>query len=73
MIPAPGGFRTPPFSPDGKFLAVDGTELVVGAAAATRRTALTTLRAAAVFAGVTPGTPAQVLLARYPRLTRTSR
>jgi hypothetical protein len=39
---------------------VDGTELVVGDAAATRRTALTTLRAAAVFAGVTPGAPAQV-------------
>ena len=39
---------------------MDGTELVVGAAAATRRTALTTLRAAAVFAGVTPGAPAPV-------------
>ena len=30
LIPAPGGFRTPPFGPDGRFLAVDGTELVVG-------------------------------------------
>jgi hypothetical protein len=60
LVPAPGGFRTPPFGPDGRFLAVDGTELVVGDAAATRRTALTTLRAAAEFAGVTPGAPAQV-------------
>ena len=30
LVPAPGGFRTPPFDPDGRFLAVDGTELVVG-------------------------------------------
>jgi hypothetical protein len=60
LIPAPGGFRTPPFGPDGRFLAVDGTELVVGDTVTTRRTALTTLRAAAGFAGVTPGAPAQV-------------
>ena len=60
LLPAPGGFRTPPFGPDGRFLAVDGTELVVGDTAATRRTVLTTLRAAAEFAGVTPGAPAQV-------------
>ena len=25
LLPAPGGFRTPPFGPDGRFLAVDGT------------------------------------------------
>jgi hypothetical protein len=60
LVPAPGGFRTPPFGPDGWFLVVDGTGLVTGDAAATRRTALTTLRAAAEFAGVTPGAPAQV-------------
>jgi len=60
LIPSPGGFRTPPFRADGRFLAVDGTELVVGDAAGTRRTALTTIRAAAEFAGVTPGAPAQV-------------
>jgi hypothetical protein len=60
LVPAPGGFRTPPFGPDGRFLAVDGTELVVGDAAAARRTALTTIRAAAGFAGVTPGAPARV-------------
>ena len=60
LIPSPGGFRTPPFGADGRFLAVDGTELVVGDAAGTRRTALTTIRAAAEFAGVTPGAPAHV-------------
>lgn len=60
LVPSPGGFRTPPFGADGRFLAVDGTELVVGDAAATRRTALTTLRVAAEFADVTPGAPAQV-------------
>jgi hypothetical protein len=62
LVPSPGGFRTPPFGPDGRFLAVDGTELVVvvGATTTTRRTALTILRAAAEFADVTPGAPAQV-------------
>jgi hypothetical protein len=60
LMPSPGGFCTPPFGTDGTFLAVDGTELVVGGAVGTRRTVLTTIRAAAEFAGVTPGAPAQV-------------
>jgi len=60
LVPSPGGFRTPSFGADGRFLAVDGTELVVGGAAGTRRTALTTVRVAAEFAGITPGAPAQV-------------
>jgi hypothetical protein len=60
LVPAPGGFRTPALGPDGRFLAVDGTELVVGGAAGTTRTPLTTIRAAAEFAGVTPGAPAHV-------------
>jgi hypothetical protein len=60
LVPSPGGFRTPPSPTDGWFLAVDGSELVVGGAAGTRRTVLTTIRAAAEFAGVTPGAPAQV-------------
>jgi hypothetical protein len=64
LVPAPGGFRTPPFGPDGRFLAVDGTDLVL-AAGTIRRTALTTIRAAAAFAGVTPGAPARV----YPPAT----
>lgn len=60
LIPSPGGFRTPPLRADGGFLAVEGAGLVVGDAAGARRTALTTIRAAAEFAGVTPGAPAQV-------------
>src|SRR6266516_1696487 len=60
LVPSPGGFRTPPFGADGRFLAVDGAELVVGGASGARRTTLTTVRAAADFAGVTPGAPANV-------------
>jgi len=60
LVPSPGGFRTQPFGADGRFLAVDGTELLVGVAAATRRAALTTIRAAAEFAGVMPGAVARV-------------
>ena len=60
LMPSPGGFRTPPFGGDGRFLAVEGTELVVGGTGRSRRTALTTLRAAAEFAGISPGAPAGV-------------
>jgi len=60
LVPSPGGFSTLPWGGDGRFLAVDGAELVVGGAGGTRRTALTTIRAAADFAGVTPGAPASV-------------
>jgi hypothetical protein len=60
LMPSPVGFGTPPFGADGTFIAVEGTELVVGGAGGARRTALTTIRAAAEFAGVTPGAPAQV-------------
>jgi len=60
LVPSPGGFRTPPLRADGSFLAVDGTELVVGGGEDTRRVVLTTIRAAAEFAGITPGAPAQV-------------
>ena len=60
LVASPGGFRTPPFGTDGRFLAVDGAELVAGGAAGSRRAALTTVRAAAEFAGVTPGAPAGV-------------
>ena len=60
LVPSPGGFRTLPWGADGMFLAVDGAELVVGGSGGTRRTALTTIRAAADFAGVTPGAPASV-------------
>jgi hypothetical protein len=60
LMPSPGGFRTPPFGTDHRFLAVDGTELVAGDTGGSRRKALTTLRAAAEFAGITPGAPAEV-------------
>jgi hypothetical protein len=66
LVPSPGGFRTPSFGTDARFLAVDGTELVVSGAGGTKRTPLTTIRAAAEFAGVTPGAPAEV----YPPATR---
>jgi hypothetical protein len=60
LLAWPGGFRTPALHPDGRFLAVDGTELVVSGAGGVRRTSLTTIRAAAEFAGIAPGAPAQV-------------
>ena len=60
LMPSPGGFRTPPFGRDRRFLAVDGTELVVGGTGGSRLAALTTLRAAAEFAGITPGAPSEV-------------
>ena len=60
LVSSPGGFRTPSFGTDARFLAVDGTELVVGGARGTKRTPLTTIRAAAEFAGVTPGAPVEV-------------
>jgi hypothetical protein len=39
LVPAPGGFRTPPFGPDGRFVR-DGRACALAAAAATpiRRT-----------------------------------
>ena len=60
LVPSQGGFRTPPFGTDARFLAVDGTELVVSGAGGTKRTPLTTVRAAAEFAGITPGAPVEV-------------
>jgi len=60
LVRSPGGFRAPFFGTDARFLAVDGTELVVSGAAGTKRTPVITVRAAAEFAGVTPGAPAGV-------------
>jgi hypothetical protein len=61
-----GGFRTPPFGADGRYLEVDGTHLVAGGAGGARRAALTTIREAAEFAGITPGAPAQVYTPATP-------
>ncbi len=60
LVRSPGGFRAPSFGTDARFLAVDGTELAVSGAAGTKRTPVITVRAAAEFAGVTPGAPAGV-------------
>jgi hypothetical protein len=58
LVPSPGGFRPLSFGMDARFLAVDGTEPAVSGAAGTKRTPVTTVRAAAEFAGVTQGAPA---------------
>jgi hypothetical protein len=63
LVPSPGGFRTPSFGTDARFLAVDGTELAVSGAAGTKRAPLTTVRAAAQFA---------VHIGGYPRAARRS-
>lgn len=60
LAPTPDGFQTPPFGADSRYLAVDGTDLIVGDVTGARRTPLTTIGAAASFAGITPGAPAQV-------------
>jgi len=60
LVSSPGGFRTPSFGTNARFLAVDGAELVVSGAGGTKRTSLTTVRAAAEFAGITPGAIAEV-------------
>jgi hypothetical protein len=51
LVPSPGGFRTPSYGTDARFLAVDGTELAVSGAAGTTRTPFITVRAAAEFTG----------------------
>lgn len=65
LRPVPGGFQTTRRLADGRQLSVVGTELVITASGSTRSTALTTVQAAAAFAGVTPGMPASV----YPPAT----
>jgi hypothetical protein len=52
LVRSPGGFRSPSFGTDARFRAVDGTELVISGAAGTKRTPVTTVRAAAEFAGL---------------------
>lgn len=56
LVPVPGGFGTPPL-PDGRVLAVVGTELVVRHADGEQRRPLTTVRAAAELCGIAPGFP----------------
>jgi hypothetical protein len=60
LRPVTGGFQTQLQLHDGRLLSVVNTELVVTDSTGRRATPLTTLRAAARFAGVTPGMPASV-------------
>jgi hypothetical protein len=53
---APGGFCTPAL-PDGRVVAVDGSQIVVRTGAHWSRAPLTTVRAAAELAGISPGFP----------------
>lgn len=59
LIVTPGGFATPPFDDDTR-VRVDGTDLVVEHGNDERRAPLTTLGAAAEFAGVDLGVPTGV-------------
>lgn len=60
-----GGLRTPAFGEGGTVVAVELGDLVVREGSDVRRRAVTTLRQAAEFVGVTPGAPASV----YPPAT----
>jgi hypothetical protein len=55
----PGGFATPPLS-DGGRVRVDADELVIDGPDGSRRTALTTIGAAAAFVGIEAGFPAEL-------------
>jgi hypothetical protein len=65
LHPVPGGFQTRLPLRDGRQLSVINTELIVDESTGRRSAPLTTLAAAAQFAGVTPGMPASV----YPPAT----
>ncbi|MDQ1641068.1 MAG: hypothetical protein QOJ90_419 [Actinomycetota bacterium] len=56
LLAAPGGFATPPL-PDGRVIGVRGTDIVVTGPTGASDRPLTTVRAAAQFAGVEPGFP----------------
>ena len=55
LEPAPGGFQTLPLNDNGRRIAVDGGDIVVIDGGEQRRAPLSTVRAAAEFAGVEPG------------------
>ncbi|MFN2494870.1 MAG: hypothetical protein ABR608_03035 [Pseudonocardiaceae bacterium] len=60
LVPAKGGFATPPFGPEPTVLAMDIDEFVVTRAGQERRTRIRTVAQAAEFAGIKPGAPEQV-------------
>ncbi len=62
LVPTPGGFGTPPFSTGQvavRQVRVDGIELVIDDDGQVRRSAITTLTAAAAFADTAPGVVAR--------------
>jgi hypothetical protein len=58
MRPAPNGVETPPFGERARVVGIDGDELFDRDDQGERRAAISTVRAAAEFYGVTPGVPA---------------
>jgi hypothetical protein len=58
LLPNDGGIATPPFGPHDTVLAVDAGGMSMTASGERRTAQVTTLRAAADFAGITPGVPA---------------
>lgn len=68
LVPAPGGFATPPFPSEAgdRTVAVEGLELVVTDDRGERRAALTTVGAAAALMGIEPGAPTEVFTPTTP-------
>jgi hypothetical protein len=62
----PGGIATPPYGSPSSRVSVIGGDLVVTDGDVERRTALTTLRAAGEFVGLTPGLPPEVYAPTTP-------
>ena len=55
-----GGFETPPFGADDRVISLGASHITVTDRFGSRSEPLTTLRAAATFAGIEPGAPADV-------------
>lgn len=66
LVPAPGGFATPPFGPEPTVLAVDLDEIVVNRAGQQCRTRIQTVAQAAAFAGIKPGLDEQAYRSATP-------
>jgi hypothetical protein len=66
LRPVPGGFQTTHPLSDGRRLSVVGADLVVTDGDSTLSRALSTVRAAAAFAGVSPGMPSTVYAPATP-------
>jgi hypothetical protein len=62
----PGGIATPPFGEDQRTVSLLAGELTVSVGGEVRTAAITTVRAAAAFVGVTPGAPTNVYTPSTP-------